>query len=281
MSEIIKSLDDSEKGVGELLHNLKGHEYALVRTLEEKGMDMQKFAIQLFHAIKRNPKIASCTLESVLGGMLQSLELGLDINSPFNYCFLMPFRNKSKGTMEAQFVLGYPGIIEIMYESERVLKVNSQLVYENDEFEYEEGLDTHLFHKPAIKGNRGKRVASYTAIKLDNGEYIVLVVDANQIENLKRFSHNPGLYTEEKDPTGNMWKKAPIRNIMKYVPKKFNKRLEKAIDVDQKVIRYDISGDVSEEMPSLPDTAPKLEGQNWFNQPTEKEVITKKSESDE
>lgn len=284
MSEIITTLDDSQKGVEELVSNLKGHEYALVRTLEEKGITKEKFVIQLYHAIKRNPKIASCTLESVLGGMLQSVELGLDINSPFNYCFLIPFRNKKAGIMEAQFVLGYTGIVEILYESERVLKVNSQLVYSNDEFEYEEGLDTHLYHKPAIKGNRGERVAAYTAIKLDNGEHIVLVVDKNQIDYIKRFSNNPELYNDDKDPTGNMWKKAPVRNIMKYVPKKFNKKLERAIDVDAKVISFGADGSVDEETPLLPDTAPALDGANWFATPDKKEVLnidTEKQDSNE
>ena len=53
--------------------------------------------------------------------------------------------------MECQFQLGYKGLIDLVYRSEEVTDIQAHEVYENDEFEYELGLDPKLKHIPALK----------------------------------------------------------------------------------------------------------------------------------
>lgn len=49
-----------------------------------------------------------------------------------------------------------------------VQTVQAQAVYENDTFSYALGLNSELFHVPALN-ERGEMIAFYALFKLDNG----------------------------------------------------------------------------------------------------------------
>lgn len=58
----------------------------------------------------------------------------------------------------------------MVYRNEQVQTIQSQIVYENDEFEYELGLNAKLYHKPVLE-DRGEMRVVYALFKLKNGGY--------------------------------------------------------------------------------------------------------------
>ena len=98
----------------------------------------ERFTRIVLSAISVNPKLGSCTPASFLGAMMTSAQLGLEVNTPLGQAYVLPYSNK--GVLEAQFQLGYKGLIDLAYRSGEVEVIQAHVVYENDEFECEYGL---------------------------------------------------------------------------------------------------------------------------------------------
>ena len=81
-------------------------------------------------AISVNPQLGQCTPASFLGAMMTSAQLGLEVNTPLGQAYVLPYRNK--GTLEAQFQLGYKGLIDLAYRSGEVEVIQAHVVYENN-----------------------------------------------------------------------------------------------------------------------------------------------------
>lgn len=135
--------------------------------------------------LSKNPKLAECTLPSVIGGVITSSILGLELNTPLQQCFLIPYSNG--GNMEAEFQLGYKGMSDIAYRNPNVLTIETEDVRENDEFDYEKGLDPFLKHKPA-KNNRGNLTHAYAIVRLKSGGVVFTVLNKSQIESVRMRS---------------------------------------------------------------------------------------------
>lgn len=86
------------------------------------------------------------------------------------------------------------------------------MVYENDQFEYELGLNARLYHKPALK-DRGEAVLFYALFKLANGGYGFEVMSKEDIDlfamkHSKAFTSN---YSPWKSEYEEMAKKTVIK----------------------------------------------------------------------
>lgn len=125
--------------------------------------------------IRRNPTLAACDWQSVVGGIMLSAQLGLEIGGPLGQSYLVPFKGK------AQFILGYKGIIALARRSGEIRSIDARAVYENDEFEFEFGLDERLVHRPAL-GDRGKPIAYYAIAKFKDGGHQIRVMSPEDVE---------------------------------------------------------------------------------------------------
>ncbi|NEG95986.1 DNA-binding protein [Bifidobacterium primatium] len=88
--------------------------------------------------INREPKLAECSVESVLGCFMKCSALGLEPSSVdgLGRAYILPYGNKNlKGQREATFILGYKGMIDLARRSGQLKSIHAQAVYEGDEFE--------------------------------------------------------------------------------------------------------------------------------------------------
>lgn len=182
-----------------------------------KIMTPERFTRMVFTAISKNPKLENCTPNSFLGAMMQAAQLGLEPNTPLGQAYLIPFKNK--GVMEVQFQIGYKGLIDLVYRSKEVTDIQAQCVYENDEFEYELGLNPVLKHKPALK-NRGEVILYYAVFHTKSGGYGFEVMSKEDIINhAKKTSQS---YSKESSPWNKyfdeMAKKTVLKRALKYAP---------------------------------------------------------------
>ena len=179
----------------------------------------ERFTRMVLSAVSTNPKLGSCTPSSFLGAMMSAAQLGLEPNTPLGQAYILPYKNN--GTLEAQFQLGYKGLIDLAYRSGEVEVVQAQIVYENDTFECEYGLAPKLTHVPADT-DRGVPVKVYAMFKTKSGGYGFEVMSMDDVRNhAKKYSK---AYSSSYSPWATnfeeMAKKTVLKKCLKYAPLK-------------------------------------------------------------
>lgn len=90
-----------------------------------------------------------CTEQSVLAGLTQAAQLGLEVSDVRGQCYLIPRKNRRAGNRyEATFQLGYRGMIDLAARAGITVDVDT--VYRNDAFEFERGTNARLYHRPTL-----------------------------------------------------------------------------------------------------------------------------------
>ena len=168
--------------------------------------------------IAANPKIKDCTPQTVIGCVMQSSILGLDLTPQLGQCFLIPRNNGKTGLKEATFMIGYKGYLQLIRRSGDILSIYAHVVRENDFFKYELGLDQKLEHIPA-RMNRGALEYVYAVAKLKTGETVFEVMDKEQVMHAKASSasanRSDSVWNSDEE---SMWRKTGIRKIQNYLP---------------------------------------------------------------
>ena len=229
-----------QKTMKDLIKSMEGE----ISKALPSAITPERFTRMVLSAISSNPKLAECTPKSFLAAMMNAAQLGLEPNTPMGQAYLIPYKNK--GVMEIQFQIGYKGLIDLAYRSD-VIAIQAHEVCENDEFEYELGLDPVLKHKPALS-DRGAVILYYATFKTKNGGYGFEVMSVDDIK--KHASKYSQSFNSSYSPwTSNfdeMAKKTVIKKCLKYAPLK--SEFAKQISTDET-----IHTNISEDMYAEPD----------------------------
>lgn len=200
----------------------------------------ERFTRIVLSALSVNPKLGSCTPASFLGAMMTSAQLGLEVNTPLGQAYVLPYLNK--GVLEAQFQLGYKGLIDLAYRSGEVEVIQAHVVHENDKFECEYGLDPKLTHKPADT-DRGEPIKVYAVFKTKSGGFGFEVMSMEDVKkHAAKYSKSYGSsYSPWKTNFEEMAKKTVLKRVLKYAPLKSD--FVRAA-VQDEVIKKDLSDDM-------------------------------------
>lgn len=177
--------------------------------------------------IIENPKIAACdplSLLKVLGNVVTS---GLTLSPALKECYVVPYKGKTT------LIISYIGMIRLLTDAGTVSNVESFVVYENDVFEYELGLNKKLRHVPALK-NRGEKLAVYAIAHIRGAEPQVELLTADDITAIKNVSQAK-FKAESPWNTfeGEMWRKSSVKRLFKYLPKtKMSDELIAALSIE-------------------------------------------------
>lgn len=177
----------------------------------------ERFIRMALSALNTTPKLQECSQMSVLAALMNAAQLGLEPNTPIGQAYLIPYNNKGK--MECQFQIGYKGLIDLAYRNTQIQMISAQVVYENDEFEYELGLNAKLIHRPTLN-DRGKIRLFYGLFKLNGGGFGFEVMskaamDAFAKEHSKAYDIS---FSPWKNHYEEMGKKTVIKKALKYAP---------------------------------------------------------------
>ena len=129
-------------------------------------------------ALMKVPKIAECTIPSVMKAMLDCSSLGLEPDG--RYAHLIPY-----GTT-CTLIIDYKGLVALAMRSGQVANIHADMVCENDVFEYDRGeLKTHKidFRKP-----RGNAYAYYSLVKMKDGTETCQVMSLEEVEAVRKRS---------------------------------------------------------------------------------------------
>ncbi|MFD8546818.1 recombinase RecT [Streptomyces sp. NPDC059649] len=160
-------------------------------------------------------------------------QLGLEPGGALGEAYLLPFWNKRVRAYEVQLVIGYQGMIRLFWQHPAAAGLAAHAVYENDEFEYEYGLDPVLRHKPA-RSDRGRPTDYYAVAKMANGGSAFVVMSVEDVEAIRQRSksRDSGPWSTDYDA---MARKTVIRQLFKLLPK--SPELARAVAHDEGVRR--------------------------------------------
>ncbi len=214
----------SQAGIGQVKTFFESQKATLAAVLPRHVSADRMLKIAL-GALRTTPKLMGCTVESLMGAVVQVSQLGLEPNTPLGHAYLIPFENRQKGIVEVQIVLGYKGLIDLARRSGQIVSIAAHAVHANDHFEYAYGLDEKLEHRPAM-GERGDIVAFYAVAKLVGGGHAFEVMSYQQVLDIRDASQGwkqaKRYGKEASSPWGGhfseMGRKTVLRRLFKYLP---------------------------------------------------------------
>ena len=176
-----------------------------------KHMDMNRMSRIALTTIRTNPKLLECAVPSLMGAVMQAVQLGLEPGL-LGHCYILPYKR------EATFVIGYKGMIDLARRSGHIQSIYAHAVHENDEFEYELGLHPKLEHKPS-HGERGAFIGAYAVAHFKDGGYQMEFMPKSEIEKRrKRSATANSSYSPWSSDYEEMAKKTVVRYMFKYLP---------------------------------------------------------------
>lgn len=190
---------------------LKSQKNAINQVLP-KHVSAERLMQVAFSAVRTTPKLLNCKSDSLIGAIVQCAQLGLEPNTALGHCYLIPFKD------EAQIIVGYKGLIDLARRSGQIVSIAAHVVHENDEFEYEYGLDQKLRHVPADTDERGQITHAYAVAHFKDGGHAFEVMSLGDIHSVMLKTQSRGNYGPWKDHFPEMARKTAIRRLSKFLP---------------------------------------------------------------
>lgn len=157
------------------------------------GMDADRFVRMLLTEVRRGPKLGQCDPSTVLGAMMLAAQTGLEPGGPLGQAFLIPRWSGRNKCFEAQFQIGYKGLIALAGRSGFLVQAHT--VREGDGFGFQYGTEEWLWHVPELD-NPGRSYRWWAiAHPIAGGKASFRVIDRNEAERAraagKAGDHSP------------------------------------------------------------------------------------------
>lgn len=216
------------------IHAKKDIITAQLQVALPKHLNADRMLRILVTEINKNKKLLECSLPSVLSSAIQCSQLGLEPGGALGHAYLIPFFNHTKGTTECQFMMGYRGMIDLAMRSGKIINIRAKAVYSDDFFEYEDGIEIILKHKPNPNPNEKRSfIGAYAVAQFSNvaaGAYQVEFMYKNEIDKIRSRSKSKGQSPWDTDYE-EMAKKTVIRRLFKYLP--ISIEMQRAVALDE------------------------------------------------
>lgn len=187
----------------------------------------QRVARVALSTVRRNPQLMKCVPVTLFMGILEASTLGLELDSR-GLAYLVPYFNKKTETYDAQFQIGYKGLIELAFRSGKVQSIQASVVGENDKFDYALGLSPRLEHIPNLK-DRGEIIAAYAIAIMKDGAVQFEVMSKKELDKVRESSKasDSGPWV---DWTEEMQKKVVLKRLCKLLP--LSPEIQRAASLD-------------------------------------------------
>lgn len=221
------------KSEGELKQFLANNYMNQIRNFFGDEKQAMKFLSSVMADVQRNKVLIECTPMTLINSYMTMAQLGLMPSNVSGEAYVLPY--KKQGVLEAQFQLGYQGLITLFYRA-GVESIRSEIVRKNDRFSYVNGVMVHEIDMLKSNEERGEAVGAY-AIALVNGKEVTKWMNKKDIMDTgrkfsKSFDSEYSPWKEKNDPELWMWKKTVIKQLAKLLPK--NETINRAVAEDNK-----------------------------------------------
>lgn len=236
-----KSVESQKKTPSDILRGIVESMKPQIKSALPKSFSEERFIRLAVTAIRTNPKLASIAISnklSFLGALMQSVQMGLEPNTPLGEAYLIPYGS------EIQFQVGYKGLIALAYRTGEYQYIDAQAVCPSDEFTYQYGTESSLKHVPAGLSNETP-IFYYAVWKLKNGGHGFAVMSKDQISahrdrTSKSASGKSSPWHTDFDA---MAQKTVLKRALRYAPKSIE--LSRLIESDE-TVKSELSDDMFE-----------------------------------
>lgn len=154
-----------------------------------KGVEATQLIRDALTALRTQKDLDRCDHFSVLGALMTCAQLGLRPNVPsLGHCWLLPFKKRAlingswETTWQCQLIMGYQGYRELAQRTGQIASLVARVVYENDHYDVEYGLNERLEHKPCRDKPRGEATDYYAIGRFVNGGYSFVSISRTEAE---------------------------------------------------------------------------------------------------
>jgi len=223
---------------------------AQIRSMEKqfqlampKGVEAAQLVRDALTVVRQNPKLAECDSASLLGSLMTCAQLGLRPGvGALGHAYILPFWSGKNRRHEAQFILGYQGMLELAQRSGMIKSISSRVVYEKDFFEVEYGLEERLVHRPVLFGPKGDSIGYYAVVHFTTGGHTMIFANKTEMEDHRdKFATargKNGVFGPWVDHFDAMAQKTVLRELFKFMPKSTD--IQSAIVADE-TVRVDLA----------------------------------------
>jgi len=266
--QVMTGRQDKYKTLQDLLKRMQPE----IEKALPKHLNAERFARMALTEVRRIPKLLECTQASFLGALMSAAQVGLE-PGPLGLCNIVPYTSKKTGITTAQFLINAKGRAALMYRSGDVSSLFYNVVYQNDVFEYEYGINEKLRHIPKLEGDRGRKVCAYAGAHLKNGGHMFVIVSPETIKKVRAKSATPN-YGPWVDWEDEMWIKTALKRLAVYAP--LSAELMRQLSLDET-----IKTEIKEDMSEVPDETDWIEVEGEEVSSEESEETEQKEESNE
>lgn len=213
MNDASGQIVPAEKALATVEDVLRKNAKRLAEALP-RHIEPARFMRLVMSSIRRDRKLAACTISSLLSAMMEATTLGLEIGTGVGHCWILPFRNH--GVLECHLLLGYKGLVELAYRSNKIALLRAAEVYEGDDFSYRYGTEPFLHHKHTPDTNWNIITHAYCMSRVREGDLTFEVMEKAEIEAVRSRSRaTDGPW--QTDP-GMMSRKSVVKRTCKMLP---------------------------------------------------------------
>jgi recombination protein RecT len=189
------------------------------------GLTPQTLVRDAITAVRNVPDLAKCEEQTFFGALMTAAQLGLRPNvSSIGHGWVLPYWSSRRNRFEANWILGYQGMIELGYRSGLVTKITAHTIYSNERHRVVWGSNDALEHEPIFdRAERGERLLHYAVVHLNTGGQLWNVIsDADAQEVMAAHAardRNKNIVGPWRDDYEPMARKTALRGLWRYMPK--------------------------------------------------------------
>lgn len=192
-------------------------QWGRIQEVLPKTMSAERFFQLAVSAYNSEPKLAECSVVSVLSCVMKCAALGMEPSAVdgLGRAYILPFFNRKTRGTEATFILGYKGMLDLARRSGEIKSISARAVYEGDEFSYSYGLNEDLRHVPMHQSDT--LTYAYCVAHFKDGGHYFNVLSRKDIEAARKASKagNSGPWVTNYDA---MAIKTAVRRAFPYLP---------------------------------------------------------------
>lgn len=191
MGQLAKATSGQQLTAAAPIDNIKGYiqsQWPKIAKVLPKHMSPERMMQLAISTVNKNPKLANCSVESVLSCFMTASSLGLEPNdvNGLGQCYIIPYGRT------ATFIPGYRGLIQLALNTGEIQSITVEVVYEGDEFDYALGDESYIKHKPSMTAEHKPEnmVCAYCITRFNSGGIQRKVMTRSDIERRRKESQS-------------------------------------------------------------------------------------------
>lgn len=162
-----------------------------LQAVMPKGATPERLTQLAIATYKQTPKLAECSVNSILACCMKCAELNVEPNDIMGNAYILPYYNNKTHRMEAQFQLGKNGMLELVRRSGQVSTIDTECVYEGDDFDYyEDETGKHFHYRPSFDSEHNDEDLKlvYLTCHLKDGGFVFTKMTKKEIDKIRERS---------------------------------------------------------------------------------------------